>query len=1175
VAELKRCLSSFTWRLSHVNVPLLLGSLGTAAIAVGGTSLGIGGVSLSGAASFTTHVVAGLSSVVLLSAAFFAGVESPPNRVRVRAWSTRTEFRRDRTRDWGEAPTPRRLYGRQRELADLQALVSGSQVVGVFGFGGIGKTTLAVACAHADRDHFDYVFWRSLIDRPPIETVLRECIILLSDQEETDLPGDAATLVTALLAYIGKRRTLIILDNFESILCGDAGKLDYLPGSREYGRLLERIAEQDHRSCLIVTSREKPHGFSVLEGRTGQVQSLTLTGLSTVDGQRLLVDRGLRASDGDHQFLVKTYSGNPLALSLIAATIRRESDSGDMREFTRPAKSAYGDIHDLLEEQFTRLSELEQEVMYWLAVEREAAIADALQNDLVNLSEAGLLRTIGTLRDRSLIESADGAAWTLQPVIMEYVTERLLEQLNGEILAASPRLLRRIALVKTGTKDYLRESQLRVLLEPLEKRLETAIGRRLVEDRCKAILLSLRQERHQECDYTAGNLLNLLTFMQCDLAGFDFSSLQIREPILQGGRLTGLNLSHARLVAPLLADNFGVTLSIAFGAAESATLLAAGMSSGEVRIWKLPNGEPHSRFRAHENWVWSVAFNSDATLLATGGEDGTVRLWETKYRQRMSTLVGHSSRIRSVTFSHDGSLLASGSEDSAIRVWDVASGMCQRVITARSLERIRSVAFSRDGVVLASGGDDGCLCVWETQTGHQIGSLKGHSGILHSVAFSPTGDLIASCGEDRSIRLWDPATGQQVGTVEGHANVVRSIDFSPDGNLLASASEDHTVRVWDIRNRECIANLLGHQNWVRSVAFSPNGDWLASGSEDQSVNVWDVSRRQRLLCLRGQTNFILGLAFNHDGSLIASGGSDNTIYLWAEANQAPRKLMGHSDRVETLSFCQDGSLLASCSGDETVRVWEVQDGNCVNILRGHAGRVWSVAFSRDRSKIASAGDDATIRVWDLGTGQCLHTLGGYKGEVRSVAFSPAGGLLAGGSEDCTVRLWDPETGLPLGVVSGHEERIWSIAFSSDGRLLATGGEDHTIRLWDVKTRRCIRVLATPHQVRFLALSPTEPLVAACGGGPLVTVWHRETGSCVKTLVGHERLVWAVAFDPRGTTLASGGEDGAIRLWDLASGNCIRTVKQDRPYERVRITGVEGITDAQKATLLALGAIEAI
>jgi WD40 repeat protein len=89
----------------------------------------------------------------------------------------------------------------------------------------------------------------------------------------------------------------------------------------------------------------------------------------------------------------------------------------------------------------------------------------------------------------------------------------------------------------------------------------------------------------------------------------------------------------------------------------------------------------------------------------------------------------------------------------------------------------------------------------------------------------------------------------------------------------------------------------------------------------------------------------------------------------------------------------------------------------------------------------------------------------------------------------------------------------------------------------------------------------------------VKVWNVFTGEILKTLRGHTSSVWSVSFSPDGAIVASGSADETVRLWNIETGQCLRILKSDRPYEGMNITGVTGISEAQKATLQALGAIE--
>jgi WD40 repeat protein len=179
-----------------------------------------------------------------------------------------------------------------------------------------------------------------------------------------------------------------------------------------------------------------------------------------------------------------------------------------------------------------------------------------------------------------------------------------------------------------------------------------------------------------------------------------------------------------------------------------------------------------------------------------------------------------------------------------------------------------------------------------------------------------------------------------------------------------------------------------------------------------------------------------------------------------------------------------------------------------------------------------------VWLWEAGSGRLLAALQGHTGGVRCVALSGDGSLVASGGVDGTARLWEVGSGRPLATLQAHTGTVWGVALSGDGRLLASGGVDGTVRLW---------------QAAPASGSPGQPLA---------------------TLRGHIGAVFGVALSGDGRVLASGGgDDGTVRLWEAGSGAWLRTLRADRCYERLDITGLTGVTEAQHAALLALGAME--
>ena len=345
-------------------------------------------------------------------------------------------------RDWGEAVDTRIFYGRGAELKSVAKWIveDGCRLVGIFGIGGVGKTVFAAKLAREIAGEFDYLIWRSVRNAPNIESVLIDLIGFLSHQQETELslPEDIDGKLRKLLAYLQNNKCLIILDNLESILQSCAGTYNgregcYRDSHGGYGQLLEIVADTEHQSCLLVIGREIPISFWSRSGNNSATRHLQLTGLDITEAKKLLQHQGdLQTSDRDREKLINYYAGNPLALKIVIASVR-ELFNGNLTEFWQTDNGLLGDIGELLQQQCDRLSNLEKDIMYCLASSRELiAIAELQEKILGDVSPNKLLTEIQSLRQRSLVEKAE-LGLTLQPVVMEFFTQKFIDKLEKEI----------------------------------------------------------------------------------------------------------------------------------------------------------------------------------------------------------------------------------------------------------------------------------------------------------------------------------------------------------------------------------------------------------------------------------------------------------------------------------------------------------------------------------------------------------------------------------------------------------------------------------------------------------------------------------------------------------------------------------------------------------------------
>lgn len=1163
----------------------------------------------------------------LLTTAFGEPVRKSNFKAVIERWvrnhpaSTKLPLTPSKYQDWGEAVDVSNFFGRVDELTTLEQWIvhDRCRLVALLGMGGIGKTSLSVKLAQQIQHEFEYVIWRSLRNAPPLKELLTSLLQFLVDGETIEPSESVNEQLSQLIYFLREHRCLLVLDNVEMILQGNPSTTNchhagyYRQGYEDYAELLRRVGEIPHQSCLVLTSREEPKEIDVHKGENEPVRAFQLRGLTSTEGREIFRIRGtFLASTIEWNALIQHYAGNPLALKMVAAVVQDlfDSDVAKFLELLKQGMVVFDDIRDLIHRQFERLSNDEKEVMYWLAINRELISFTELCEDVLPPSlKRQLTETLKSLGRRFLIEKSS-KGFTQQPVITEYVIERLIEQVCHEICTEDVQLLISHALIKAQSKSFIRESQIRIILQPIAERLRESLkSTRNVEQKIRQLLLKLQTELSQSPGYAAGNLLNLLRQLQVDLTGYDFSNLAVWQAYLQGATLHRVNFANADLTKSVFTEMLGNIWAVALS--PDGKLLAASDTLNKIHLWQIADdkkGIPPKKLLTcygHSNWCGCITFSPDSTIVASGSTDNTIKLWDTSTGQCLRTLHGHRDWLLSLAFDATGSLLASGSVDGAVKLWEPDTGKCLQTLEGHT-NWVRGLAFvppeqtklPSNPSLLISGSADDTVRLWEVGTGCCLQTWTTDSNGVWSIDLSPDGRMLATAGADATVKLWHLPSGDCVSTLRGHANHVRSIAYSDDGCRIISSSEDQTIRLWDSATGECLKILHGHESAVWSVAC--RNSVLVSGSLDQRIKLWDVRTGECWSTLQGYTDFVWATAIVPQPTpceadchpLLASGSTDHTIKLWdLNSGNCLKTLQGHRNWVLSVAFNRDRRTLASSSFDQTIRLWDSLTGQCLRVLQGHTNWVLSVQFSPDGQTLVSSGFDGTVRLWDIHTGECLHILKGHQGRVWFAAFNPNGQQVVSGGEDQIMRVWDSATGENLQCMQGHTGRIWSVAFSPNGQWIASGGDDRTIRLWQVSTGDCFYTLKE-HEgcVRSIAFSQDGQWLASGSEDKTVKLWNYRTGECIKTFTGHSNRVWSVAFGwvhleapPENNAsgsqykqiLVSGSEDETIRLWELETGRCIRALKGPKPYEGMNIAGVKGLTEAQKTTLNALGAVEEI
>lgn len=485
------------------------------------------------------------------------------------------------------------------------------------------------------------------------------------------------------------------------------------------------------------------------------------------------------------------------------------------------------------------------------------------------------------------------------------------------------------------------------------------------------------------------------------------------------------------------------------------------------------------------------------------------------------------------------------------------AGAIQRLGTLRFRHDSTAIAYSPGGKFLASGGRGNDIRLFDAVSGKEIRRLVGHRARTYTAPRDPRFPMDALIG----------ATG------EGGVN---SVAFSPDGKLLASGGWDDTVRIWDVASGKELRKIEAHKAMVGRVLFSPDGRHLASrGALDGTVRLWDVTTGLPLHKLVGLSN-INPWRFNHDmalaiapdGKTLAATARNSLVFFDLTSGTEIKRLPSHVYGI-TVAYSPDGKLLATGGVDEgkdvySLRIWDVASGKQLRscALPKNEPPTYLAWEPGNSGKLAAVIAEDDMHIFDAATGKEVVRLNHYW--PSRVVYSPDGKTLTSAGSGPTIRQWEAGTGKELrGEYQGHSSGVVAVAITEDGKRVASAGGD--IRVWEAGTGKLVQTIPSKG-LACLALAPDGKTLAWGGRDRIVHLWDVEASKEVKRLEGHKTALCGLGFSRDGKRLASGDVQSTVRIWNVEDGKVVQEINNQSGTEVLSFA-----FDPDGKTLLCAGA----
>ena len=525
-----------------------------------------------------------------------------------------------------------------------------------------------------------------------------------------------------------------------------------------------------------------------------------------------------------------------------------------------------------------------------------------------------------------------------------------------------------------------------------------------------------------------------------------------------------------------------------------------------------------------------VDFHPTDKILVIGCSDGKIKTLDAETGEELKTWQGHTEQVFSVSFSGDGQKIVSIGDDGKLKVWDAETEECLKTLSI-DLRSSQIIEFSPQKNILAIYNEHRMLLeLLNIDTEKYFKIWQSHSNIMDKIAISPDARTVASCSANKTIRVW--VNGKLISTWKLNHRADRLL-FSPDAQTIVSWTRDGIIKLWDTKtgkDQKTLQHYSPTRIGILQVQYSPDGKLLASYDlvAGRIVNIWDVKTEKHLRSIEAGINYKrIDFDSSWDGKTGRKDRESISVYhdnggIWFNPNLDVTAGKHLRSIIKGANY-YDGNVAFDYNGQYLATI------NAVFITKN--------IFKNQKSTYTST----EVKIWNVETGELHHRFDRSLDRGANVAFHPKELVLVGWNGKLII-FWDLETGESKSIQAFENpaKRFGHLFFDEEGNILIASSIDSTIEIWQIDTAE---------------------------------IWSADTAARrIRVLEGHRSSIIRVETTPHGRNLVSCDEDGVTLEWNLKTQQTSELISSKRPYEGMNIYGVQGLTDAQINTFIALGAV---